>query len=260
MNSPYRGVVASLLICSSLLLAGCGAGGARNLYDDFKHVNPDSSGVRQEYVDGKVLTHCSLDGNTAIDFGWLQVRMQMAMGGETSPPSEFKIYVLSERMSGVLMNVKFIGRANVDSLVSYAAIKGCNLEVDNVSGESKPAQSAPAAAAAPSPAVQATTLDRVPEVVPQKSPEISTLTPRVEVLQPGKKLYSEACQSCHATGMLGAPRFGDTEAWAPRLEKPIDTIYANAINGKGAMLPKGGSNASDDDVKAAVDYMAAAAK
>jgi cytochrome c5 len=36
----------------------------------------------------------------------------------------------------------------------------------------------------------------------------------------------------------------------------MDSLYKNAINGKGAMPPKGGSMAlSDDDVKAAVAYM-----
>src|SRR5260364_211582 len=35
----------------------------------------------------------------------------------------------------------------------------------------------------------------------------------------------------------------------------METIYRYALKGKGNMPPKGGSNASDTDVKAAVDYM-----
>ena len=54
--------------------------------------------------------------------------------------------------------------------------------------------------------------------------------------------------------------FGDKEGWAERLKQPIETLYGNAINGKGSMLPRGGSGASDADIKAAVDYMVAAAK
>ncbi|MFC0402554.1 c-type cytochrome [Paraburkholderia rhizosphaerae] len=73
--------------------------------------------------------------------------------------------------------------------------------------------------------------------------------------QAGKALYQSVCQACHAAGVLNAPKFGDKEAWAPRLKDPIDTIYNYALHGKGAMPPKGGSNASDADVKAAVDYM-----
>ncbi|MPW18625.1 cytochrome c5 family protein [Paraburkholderia sp. CNPSo 3157] len=78
--------------------------------------------------------------------------------------------------------------------------------------------------------------------------------------QAGKALYQQVCQACHAAGVLNAPKFGDKEAWAPRLKDPIDTIYNYALHGKGAMPPKGGSNASDADVKAAVDYMVGAAK
>jgi cytochrome c5 len=78
--------------------------------------------------------------------------------------------------------------------------------------------------------------------------------------QAGKALYQQVCQACHAAGVLNAPKFGDKDAWAPRLKDPMDTIYNYALHGKGAMPPKGGSNASDADVKAAVDYMVSAAK
>ncbi|SIT42222.1 Cytochrome c5 [Paraburkholderia ribeironis] len=78
--------------------------------------------------------------------------------------------------------------------------------------------------------------------------------------QAGKALYQQVCQACHAAGVLNAPKFGDKEAWAPRLKEPMDTVYNYALHGKGAMPPKGGSNASDADVKAAVDYMVSAAK
>ena len=36
--------------------------------------------------------------------------------------------------------------------------------------------------------------------------------------------------------------------------------FAQALHGKGAMPPKGGSAAPDTDVKAAVDYMVSQAK
>jgi cytochrome c5 len=81
-----------------------------------------------------------------------------------------------------------------------------------------------------------------------------------DAAQAGKALYEQVCQACHAAGVLGAPKFGDKAAWAPRLKEPMDTVYNYALKGKGAMPPKGGSNASDADVKAAVDYMVNAAK
>jgi cytochrome c5 len=78
--------------------------------------------------------------------------------------------------------------------------------------------------------------------------------------QAGKALYTQVCQACHAAGVMGAPKFGNKIDWAPRLKDPMDTIYNYALHGKGNMPPKGGSQASDDDVKAAVDYMVNAAK
>ncbi|MGF6722729.1 cytochrome c5 [Paraburkholderia sp. GAS41] len=84
--------------------------------------------------------------------------------------------------------------------------------------------------------------------------------PSADNAQAGKALYEQVCQACHAAGVLNAPKFGDKTAWAPRLKDPMDTIYNYALHGKGAMPPKGGSTASDADVKAAVDYMVSAAK
>ncbi|MGI4813333.1 MAG: c-type cytochrome [Janthinobacterium lividum] len=76
----------------------------------------------------------------------------------------------------------------------------------------------------------------------------------------GKALYTQVCATCHAAGVVGAPKFGNKADWAPRLKDPMPVIYNYALHGKGVMPPKGGSNASDDDVKAAVDYMVNAAR
>ena len=77
----------------------------------------------------------------------------------------------------------------------------------------------------------------------------------------GKKVYDAACAACHAAGVAGAPRLGDKAMWAPRLKPGIDALYASALKGKAAMPAKGGNaSLADADVKAAVDYMAAAAK
>jgi cytochrome c5 len=80
----------------------------------------------------------------------------------------------------------------------------------------------------------------------------------------GKTLYSTTCVACHGAGIAGAPKFGDKAAWAPRIAQAAPVLYEHAIKGfqgkAGMMPPKGGSSASDDEVKAAVDYMANAAK
>nr|WP_183383371.1 c-type cytochrome [Halomonas stenophila] len=72
----------------------------------------------------------------------------------------------------------------------------------------------------------------------------------------GEALYgSSGCAACHDSGAAGAPKLGNAEAWGPRIDQGVETLYQSAINGKGAMPPKGGSSASDDEVKAIVDYM-----
>jgi cytochrome c5 len=77
----------------------------------------------------------------------------------------------------------------------------------------------------------------------------------------GAKIYAAGCNACHATGVAGAPKFGDKAAWGPRLKAGVDGLTATVIKGKGAMPPKGGqSGASDADLRAAVEHMVAAVK
>jgi cytochrome c5 len=80
----------------------------------------------------------------------------------------------------------------------------------------------------------------------------------------GKKLYEASCQACHGAGIAGAPKFGDKAAWAPRIKQGLAVMEDHAIKGfmgKAGMMPaRGGSSASDDEIKAAVEYMVAAAK
>jgi len=86
--------------------------------------------------------------------------------------------------------------------------------------------------------------------------------PKVEVCAaPGQDTYEASCAVCHATDAMGAPAVGDKAAWAAVLEKGIDQVYHNAINGKGGMPPKGGAmDLTDDKVKEVVDYMIGASK
>jgi cytochrome c5 len=82
----------------------------------------------------------------------------------------------------------------------------------------------------------------------------------VPVAGAGEALYKQACSVCHAAGVAGAPKFGDKAAWSARVGLGLDGLTASAIKGKNAMPPKGGSTASDADIKAAVEYMLAAVK
>jgi cytochrome c5 len=77
----------------------------------------------------------------------------------------------------------------------------------------------------------------------------------------GKKVYDSSCMACHATGAAGAPKTGDKAAWAPRIAQGMDMLHNHAINGIRAMPPRGTCAAcSDDDLKAAVDYMVSQSK
>ncbi len=117
-----------------------------------------------------------------------------------------------------------------------------------VVAEPAPAAEAPAAeAAAPAPAAAA-----------------PAAAAPVKVAVDGQKVYNTACAACHTPGIAGAPKLADKGAWAPRVKQGSNVLYDHAIKGftgKAGMMPaKGGSTASDDEVKAAVDYMVTAAK
>jgi cytochrome c5 len=60
--------------------------------------------------------------------------------------------------------------------------------------------------------------------------------------------------------VAGAPKFGDKAAWSARLGAGVGGLTASVVKGKGAMPPKGGSNASEADLRAAVEYMVKAVK
>lgn len=70
-----------------------------------------------------------------------------------------------------------------------------------------------------------------------------------------EEMYNGACLACHATGAAGAPKMGDAAAWADRLGKGIDALTASAINGIGAMPPRGGSQFNDEQIGAIVEFI-----
>ena len=68
--------------------------------------------------------------------------------------------------------------------------------------------------------------------------------------------YQMSCFACHGTGAAGAPKLGDADAWAARLEKGMDSVMVNATNGINAMPPKGMCmTCTDENLRALVDYM-----
>ena len=64
------------------------------------------------------------------------------------------------------------------------------------------------------------------------------------------------CGACHTSGVLGAPKTGDTAAWQARAANGIDGQLANAISGLNSMPPKGTCNdCSDDELRAVIEKM-----
>ena len=131
----------------------------------------------------------------------------------------------------------------------------------------KPATTTPAAsAAAPKPAAvpAAAKTAAVPPAKPAPAPVATTApakaattpAPAVDTSGKGEAIYKQSCAVCHAAGVAGAPKLTDKAAWAPRIAKGKDALYASSLKGKGAMPAKGGNpSLADADVKAAVDYM-----
>jgi cytochrome c5 len=77
----------------------------------------------------------------------------------------------------------------------------------------------------------------------------------------GEKVFNANCKSCHETGKASndAPQLSEADEWRLRLAGGKATLYKNSIEGVTGyyvMPPKGGNaQLSDDEVKAAVDYI-----
>ena len=59
--------------------------------------------------------------------------------------------------------------------------------------------------------------------------------------QSGENTYKQVCVSCHGSGVLNAPKFGDKAKWAPLIAEGQVTLTAHAYVGVRAMPPKGGN-------------------
>ncbi|MBB5203387.1 cytochrome c5 [Inhella inkyongensis] len=108
----------------------------------------------------------------------------------------------------------------------------------------------PAASTTPAQPVAA---DTAPAAAPSPTAEL------------GKSIYGKTCAMCHGAGVAGAPKPGDKADWAPRIAQGNDTLYKHAIEGftgtKGMMPARGGgASLTDEQVKAAVDFMVGQSK
>ncbi len=92
------------------------------------------------------------------------------------------------------------------------------------------------------------------------APVIAAAPQQVAAPLTGPQAYNNACTSCHATGIGGAPVTGDASAWTARLEQGMDVLVRHAIEGftgQAGFMPPRGTNPSlsDQEVTDAVEYM-----
>lgn len=98
------------------------------------------------------------------------------------------------------------------------------------------------------------------EAIAQRLQKVGSIEIRdpgnLATLRSGEQVYMAQCTACHATGAAGAPKSGDSAAWAPRLKTGYDALLNSALKGKGAMGPQGGGDFSDFEIARAVVFMA----
>jgi cytochrome c5 len=74
----------------------------------------------------------------------------------------------------------------------------------------------------------------------------------------GDQIVAQVCSSCHASGVLGAPKIGDASDWKGRFASQggLNGLLQYALHGKGNMPARGGrSDFTDDEVKSAIQTM-----
>ena len=119
-----------------------------------------------------------------------------------------------------------------------------------------PADAAASGEAASAPAAEGAAPAEAPKADVAKADDKGVAAPAAGGAD-GKKVYEANCQACHGGAVPGVPHVGKKEDWAPRIKQGKDTLHKHALEGFNAMPAKGGNGSlSDDEVKAAVDYMA----
>ena len=72
----------------------------------------------------------------------------------------------------------------------------------------------------------------------------------------GEQVYNGSCVTCHEAGVADAPIPGSDQMTQRLIEKGIDTLVMNAIDGINVMPPRGGNpGLTDEQIRAAVEFM-----
>ena len=114
-----------------------------------------------------------------------------------------------------------------------------------------------AAVAALSACKNSTPADLSPEAVATRIQKVGSvdLASVGGELKSGEDVFKAQCSACHASGALGAPKFGDAGAWGARIAKGYDALLTSALKGKGNMSAQAGGAFSDLEIGRAIAYM-----
>ena len=153
-----------------------------------------------------------------------------------------------------LIGAQFVGGDDDDAAEVNAAERDATVErIQPVATVNIAGQAAETTAAEAAPVASDTSAASAAEPAPAADGAATAAAPAVI---DGEAIYKASCLACHGSGAAGAPIVGDSAAWAARIATGQDALVASALNGKGAMPPKGGAmNRSDEEITAVVVYM-----
>ncbi|QEY24438.1 c-type cytochrome [Neisseria animalis] len=100
--------------------------------------------------------------------------------------------------------------------------------------------------------------DAAPAEGETAAPAAAEESPSAAAAVDGKAVFDASCMVCHGanSAIPGIPRVTHKDEWADRIKKGKETLHKHAIEGFNSMPARGGNmSLSDDEVKAAVDYM-----
>ena len=139
-------------------------------------------------------------------------------------------------------SICLVGQACVGTVARAMAGVSPEASVADSSELAKVADDTEVAEAAAEPAADATPM------------EVAAAAPEFDA----EGAYQMSCNACHGTGAAGAPMLGDAGTWEARMEKGMDALMSNVINGIGAMPARGiCMTCSDGDLQDIVNYMLA---
>lgn len=143
------------------------------------------------------------------------------------------------------------------ALVYMANKSGANFSEPQAGGAATAAASDSAASGATADAGAAGEAPKAEGKAEAKAEGKADAAPKADAAA-GKAIFDKTCFACHgaSSAIPNIPRITHKDEWAPRLKAGKDTVYKHAISGFNAMPARGGNpDLSDDEVKAAVEYM-----